>query len=388
MTGISIQGLHKSFGGRTVLDHVDLTVEDGEFVCLLGPSGCGKSTLLRSVAGLETPEGGSISFGDETVFDGATGINRAPEQRRLGMVFQSFALWPHKSVFDNVAYPLKRARVSRDEIQERVKEALTMVDLWAHRASYPGTLSGGQQQRVSLARAVVARPRLLLLDEPLSSLDTNLRAQMRREIRRIQQHLGATAVYVTHDKEDAGGLADRVLVLQDGKIVQEGAPKDVFVAPKTAFVAEFVGFDNFFNATVTEGSDSLATVEIGNGNRLSAATTGPVKAGQQVTAAIRSRLVRVHPYDGGIVPENSFVGTVSSKAHLGDDVEIVITDGAVDLVARVRPGYARDLNVGQPALAQPPVGTVVIVEGTRKGGQGKASAAPVTSEPAKATANH
>ncbi|AMB39030.1 MULTISPECIES: ABC transporter ATP-binding protein [Paenarthrobacter] len=388
MTGISIQGLHKSFGGRTVLDHVDLTVEDGEFVCLLGPSGCGKSTLLRSVAGLETPEGGSISFGDETVFDGATGINRAPEQRRLGMVFQSFALWPHKSVFDNVAYPLKRARVSRDEIQERVKEALTMVDLWAHRASYPGTLSGGQQQRVSLARAVVARPRLLLLDEPLSSLDTNLRAQMRREIRRIQQHLGATAVYVTHDKEDAGGLADRVLVLQDGKIVQEGAPKDVFVAPKTAFVAEFVGFDNFFNATVTEGSDSLATVEIGNGNRLSAATTGPVKAGQHVTAAIRSRLVRVHPYDGGIVPENSFVGTVSSKAHLGDDVEIVITDGAVDLVARVRPGYARDLNVGQPALAQPPIGTVVIVEGTRKGGQGKASAAPVTSEPAKATANH
>jgi ABC-type Fe3+/spermidine/putrescine transport system ATPase subunit len=388
VTGISIQGLHKSFGGRTVLDHVDLTVEDGEFVCLLGPSGCGKSTLLRSVAGLETPEGGSISFGDETVFDGATGINRAPEQRRLGMVFQSFALWPHKSVFDNVAYPLKRARVSRDEIQERVKEALTMVDLWAHRASYPGTLSGGQQQRVSLARAVVARPRLLLLDEPLSSLDTNLRAQMRREIRRIQQHLGATAVYVTHDKEDAGGLADRVLVLQDGKIVQEGAPKDVFVAPKTAFVAEFVGFDNFFNATVTEGSDSLATVEIGNGNRLSAATTGPVKAGQHVTAAIRSRLVRVHPYDGGIVPENSFVGTVSSKAHLGDDVEIVITDGAVDLVARVRPGYARDLNVGQPALAQPPIGTVVIVEGTRKGGQGKASAAPVTSEPAKATANH
>jgi ABC-type Fe3+/spermidine/putrescine transport system ATPase subunit len=388
VTGISIKGLHKSFGGRTVLDHVDLTVENGEFVCLLGPSGCGKSTLLRSVAGLETPEGGSISFGDETVFDGASGINRAPEQRRLGMVFQSFALWPHKSVFDNVAYPLKRARVNRDEIQERVKEALTMVDLWAHRSSYPGTLSGGQQQRVSLARAVVARPRLLLLDEPLSSLDTNLRAQMRREIRRIQQHLGATAVYVTHDKEDAGGLADRVLVLQDGKIVQEGAPKDVFVAPKTAFVAEFVGFDNFFNATVTEGSDSMATVEIGSGNRLSAATSAPVKAGQQVTAAIRSRLVRVHPYDGGVVPENSFVGTVSSKAHLGDDVEIVITDGAVDLVARVRPGYARDLHVGQPAVGQPPVGTVVIVEGTRKGGQGKVAPAPITSGPAKVTANH
>lgn len=375
MTGISIQGLHKSFGGRTVLDHVDLTVEDGEFVCLLGPSGCGKSTLLRSVAGLETPEGGSISFGDDTVFDRSAGINRTPEQRQLGMVFQSFALWPHKSVFDNVAYPLKRAKVSRSEIQERVREALMMVDLWEHRSSYPGTLSGGQQQRVALARAVVARPRLLLLDEPLSSLDTNLRAQMRREIRRIQQHIGATAIYVTHDKEDAGGLADRVLVLQDGRIVQEGAPRDVFVSPKTAFVAEFVGFDNFFTATVTEPGEAMATIEIGRGNFLSAATTTPVTAGQQVTAAIRSRLVRVHPHNGGPVPDNTVTGTVTSKAHLGDDVEVVISSGGVDLVARVRPGYAQDIHVGQQALAQPPVGTVVIVEGTRKGGQSQSAAA-------------
>ena len=374
MTGISIKGLHKSFGGRTVLDHVDLDVADGEFVCLLGPSGCGKSTLLRSVAGLESPEGGAILFGDDPVFDGSAGINKAPEQRRLGMVFQSFALWPHKNVFDNVAYPLKRAKVGKAEIRDRVREALTMVDLWEHRGSYPGTLSGGQQQRVSLARAVVARPRLLLLDEPLSSLDTNLRAQMRREIRRIQQHLGATAIYVTHDKEDAGGLADRVLVLQDGRIVQEGPPRDVFVGPKTAFVAEFVGFDNFFDATVTDLRDGLATVQIGAGNRLRAAAASPVSAGQTVTAAIRSRLVRVEPHDGTTVPENTFAGTVTSKAHLGDDVEIVISDGAVDIVARVRPGYARDISVGQPALASPPEGTVVIVDGARKGGQGRAAA--------------
>ena len=366
MTSIVINNLHKSFGTKTVLDHVGLEVEDGEFICLLGPSGCGKSTLLRSIAGLESPEGGSIYLGDDAVFDNKAGINKTPEQRKLGMVFQSFALWPHKSVFENVAYPLKRAKVSKSEIRERVREALIMVDLWEHRDAYPGTLSGGQQQRVALARAVVPRPRLLLLDEPLSSLDTNLRAQMRREIRRIQQHLGATAVYVTHDKEDAGGLADRVLVLQDGKIVQQGAPRDVFVAPKTAFVAEFVGFDNFFEALVVDSGEEQATIEIGNGNRLTAAVTSRLEAGSKTTVAIRSRLVRVSPHDGTPV-DGAIVGTVVSKAHLGDDVEIVISDGIAEVVARVRPGYARDIEVGGFALAQPPVGTVVAVEGKRKG---------------------
>ena len=366
MTSISITNLHKSFGTKTVLDHVSLEVQDGEFVCLLGPSGCGKSTLLRAIAGLESPEGGTVYLGDDAVFDGDNGINKAPEQRKLGMVFQSFALWPHKTVFENVAYPLKRAKTPKAEILERVRETLVMVDLWDHRDSYPGTLSGGQQQRVALARAVVPRPRLLLLDEPLSSLDTNLRAQMRREIRRIQQHLGATAVYVTHDKEDAGGLADRVLVLQDGKIVQQGAPRDVFVGPKTAFVAEFVGFDNFFEATAIGPDGAGTTVEIGNGNRMHAVGLTAPMPGSKVTVAIRSRLVRVSPHDGTPTP-NAFVGTVISKAHLGDDVEIVISDGAAEIVARVRPGYAREIEVGQQAVAQPPEGTCVIVDGIRKG---------------------
>jgi len=375
MTGISIRDLHKSFGTKTVLDHVSLDVEDGEFICLLGPSGCGKSTLLRSIAGLESPEGGTIYLGDDAVFDGAGRINKAPEQRKLGMVFQSFALWPHKTVFENVAYPLKRAKTPKREINERVREALVMVDLWDFRDSYPGTLSGGQQQRVALARAVVPRPRLLLLDEPLSSLDTNLRAQMRREVRRIQQHLGATAVYVTHDKEDAGGLADRVLVLQDGKIVQEGAPRDVFVAPKTAFVAEFVGFDNFFDATVLDSSDDRASVEVGSGNRFTAVTSSRLEPGSKVTVATRSRLVRVEPSDGSF-SENGFTGTVLSKAHLGDDVEIVLSDGSAEIVARVRPGYARDIQPGQTAVALPPEGTVVVVEGTRKGGQRTTTSSP------------
>ena len=366
MTGIVIEDLHKSFGEKTVLDHVSLKVEDGEFVCLLGPSGCGKSTLLRSLAGLETPEGGKITLTGETVFDGTSGVSKAPEERKLGMVFQSFALWPHKSVLNNVSYPLKLAKVPKDEIAGRVREALEMVDLWEHRDKYPGMLSGGQQQRVSLARAVVARPRLLLLDEPLSSLDTNLRAQMRREVRRIQQHLGATAVYVTHDKEDAGGLADRVLVLQEGNIVQQGKPRDVFVQPKTAFVAEFVGFDNFFTCTVIEHRGELTLVELPNGDQLEASSASQYEIGAQITAAVRSRLIRVSPSDGDR-HEGAFTGELVSKVHLGDDAELVVSDGGVEVVARVRPGYARDLKIGQKVKAEPPEGTVVLVDGVRKG---------------------
>lgn len=366
MTGIAITGLHKAYGGKTVLDDVSLDVEDGEFICLLGPSGCGKSTLLRSIAGLETPESGRITLSEDVVYDGASGIAKNPEERKLGMVFQSFALWPHKTVFNNVAYPLKLAKVPRGEIAERVQTALEMVDLWEHRDKYPGMLSGGQQQRVSLARAVVARPRLLLLDEPLSSLDTNLRAQMRREVRRIQQHLGATAVYVTHDKEDAGGLADRVLVLQEGKIVQQGKPRDVFVQPKTAFVAEFVGFDNFFTCRIVGHQGDLTWVELNNGDRLLASSLSHVEVGTRATAAVRSRLIRVSPSDG-IHTDGVFTGELISKVHLGDDAELVISSGGVDIVARVRPGYARDLQVGQIVQAEPPEGTVVLVEGIRKG---------------------
>lgn len=378
MSGISIEGLHKAFGDKVVLDQVDLEVSEGEFVCLLGPSGCGKSTLLRSIAGLESPDTGSIRFGSDSVFDSAERLDVAPERRGLGMVFQNFALWPHKTVFRNVAYPLERLKLGRAEIHERVREALIMVDLWEHRDAYPGTLSGGQQQRVSLARAVVARPRLLLLDEPLSSLDTNLRAQMRREIRRIQQHLGATAVYVTHDKEDAGGLADRVLVLQDGKIVQQGAPREVFAGPRTAFVAEFVGFDNFFDARVTEVGREEALVEFGAGQTIRARFFAPVREGDQVTIAVRSRLVRVESAPEQTAAEGIIAGTVVSKSHLGDDVEVVLTDGSVEVIARIRPGYARDLEIGQPAVARPPEGTVVIVSGTRKGGQGRVFAAAGT----------
>ncbi|MFV2175514.1 ABC transporter ATP-binding protein [Actinomadura sp. LOL_016] len=362
MTGISVRGVSKSFGGTTVLDRVDLDVADGEFVCLLGPSGCGKSTLLRSIAGLESPGGGSIRLGDATVYDGDRRVDISPEKRRIGMVFQSFALWPHKTVFDNVAYPLRRQKTARNELVDRTREALSMVGLLDFADSYPGTLSGGQQQRVALARAVVGRPRLLLLDEPLSSLDTHLRARMRREIRAIQQRLGATALYVTHDKEDAGGLADRIAVLQQGTIVQQGSPNEVFARPRTPFVSEFVGFDNFLRATVTEAGDGVCGVMLaGSGNRLRTVTEHRVAEGDEVTVAFRSRLVRVHPEDEDHDPGNAFRGTVHSMNHLGDDIEVVIGDGAAEVVARVRPGHADVLTAGGAAVAVPPPEASVVV---------------------------
>jgi ABC-type Fe3+/spermidine/putrescine transport system ATPase subunit len=344
MDSISISGVHKSFGNRAILEGVDLEVEQGEFVCLLGPSGCGKTTLLRCIAGLESPDSGSIRFGDDSVFDAAGHRNVPPERRHLGMVFQNFALWPHKTVWQNVAYPLQRRGTPRAEARDRIEEALDMVGLGEHRDTYPGTLSGGQQQRVSLARAVVARPRVLLFDEPLSSLDANLREQMRREIRQLQQRLGATAIYVTHDKEDAGGLADRLAILQDGQVAQQGTPREVFSHPSTRFVAQFVGFDYFLPGVLESEQDGIAVVALTNGHRLSALSSS-VAVGADAVVAVRSRLLSVQPestpYDNVVLD-----GVIDRVAYLGNDVEVTVRHGGEEMVARVSPAQARALEVG------------------------------------------
>ncbi len=365
MTGITVDQVTKTFDGKTVLKGIDLTVADGEFVCLLGPSGCGKSTLLRCVAGLETPESGRILLGDEVVYAADQGLDLPPEKRRLGMVFQSFALWPHLTVFQNVSYPLRRQRVARPEIRRRVMEALDMVGLTDYADVYPGTLSGGQQQRVSLARAVVARPRLLLFDEPLSSLDANLRGQMRREIRRIQRHLNATALYVTHDREDAGGLADRVTVLQDGRVVQQGTPRTVFARPATSFVAQFVGFDNFLPAEIAgpvsgAGQDECL-VTLGNGRKVLAGHDGEPVAGEQVLVAVRGRMLAVAPAGGAADPRCLLEGTVETIAYLGDDVEITVREQDVSVVARIRPGQSADLAEGARVRLVTTAGAAVAV---------------------------
>ncbi|MCB0364470.1 MAG: ABC transporter ATP-binding protein [Bdellovibrionaceae bacterium] len=240
MSSVSLQDLGKSYGKIQVVSQVNLEIADGEFVALLGPSGCGKTTCLRMIAGLERSTQGKILIDGETVSSVDEGIFVAPEKRHVGMVFQSYAVWPHMNVFANVAYPLKVASVAKGEIAERVNAVLTMVELGGLEERMPNQLSGGQQQRVALARGLVMKPRVLLLDEPLSNLDAKLRGKMRQDIRRIQQETKTTVVYVTHDQIEATSMSDRMVIMKDGLVVQVGSPGEVKAHPATPFVQDFL----------------------------------------------------------------------------------------------------------------------------------------------------
>jgi iron(III) transport system ATP-binding protein len=247
---VTLHGVSRHFAEVKAVDQVDLAVEHGEFVTLLGPSGCGKTTTLRMVAGLERNDHGSIVIGDRLVSDAASGLFVPPDQRKLGMVFQSYAIWPHMTVFDNVAYPLSVRHVARDEIRRRVAQALTLVEMERYADRPAPALSGGQQQRVAIARALIFEPEVLLLDEPLSNLDARLRAQMGDEFRALQKRLRITTIYVTHDQEEAMALSDRVVVMQRGRILQSGPPEQVYRRPATSEVAAFFGTPNLIEATV------------------------------------------------------------------------------------------------------------------------------------------
>lgn len=242
MSSLSLQAVSKSFGTKRVLEPLSLEIPDRSFVALLGPSGCGKTTLLRMVAGLESPSAGEIKIGDRVVFRSPSEpINLPPETRGLGMVFQSYAVWPHMTVAENVAYPLKiRRGLSASDREASVTRALELVHLESLRDRYPHQLSGGQQQRVALARGLAMNPPVLLLDEPLSNLDARLRAEMRREIRDLHRSLGMTILYVTHDQREAFEMSTHVVVLNEGKIAQQGSPESVKARPEPGFVAEFL----------------------------------------------------------------------------------------------------------------------------------------------------
>ena len=335
MSAIAIRDLVKHYGATRVVDGLNLAVQEGEFVSLLGPSGCGKTTTLRCIAGLEQPDGGTISIGSELVTDGATGLSVPPNQRRLGMVFQSYALWPHLNVAANVAYPLKVRREPAARIEARVREVLDLVGLapLAHRAI--SELSGGQQQRIALARALAGRPRVLLLDEPLSNLNAALRAHMRRELRRIHQEVRTTSVYVTHDQLEAVTLSDRVVVMNGGRIQQEGSPREVFSQPANRWVAGFVGFDNFIAATAVEvrGDRLLARPDGGDGMWVaSLAPGGPRPApGTPVTLAARG---------SAFVPattqtENLLTARVLETMFVGDTTEYALGAGDTRLSVKL-----------------------------------------------------
>ena len=259
---VEINGLDKNFGAERAVRDLSLSVAQGEFVTLLGPSGCGKTTTLRCIAGLERPDAGEIRIGDEVVASAERGIYLYPEHRNIGMVFQSYAVWPHMTVFENVAYGLRVRRASAAVIKERTTQALELVGLAQLTERFATKLSGGQRQRVALARAIVYEPRVILFDEPLSNLDAKLREQMRIELVRLQQEVGITSIYVTHDQAEALVMSDRVVVMDHGVIQQIGDPQTIYARPANTFVANFIGVANLMEGVLVDRSGELCELEI------------------------------------------------------------------------------------------------------------------------------
>ena len=334
MATVRVRGLVKRFeGGVVAVGGVSFEVGDGELVTLLGPSGCGKTTTLRLIAGLETPDAGEIAFDDQVVTATDRGIFVPPEQRGAGMVFQSYAIWPHMTVYGNVAYPLRMRGTKGAELRRRVEEALALVGLRELRDRLATQLSGGQQQRTAIARAIVAEPGLLLLDEPLSNLDAILRAQMRIELRQLQQKVGITAIYVTHDQIEAMVLSDRVVVMHAGQIQQVGTPREVYTRPANRFVAEFVGFSNFIPGTIIGRDNGTVRVRTWDGGPvLDCHGDTTAVAGEVVVLAARSSHLELDrgPGEPGA---NALVGRVTQAVYLGDVTEYRVEAGPLALVA-------------------------------------------------------
>ena len=301
--------------------NVDLTIEPGTFVTLLGPSGCGKTTTLRMIAGFESPDEGEIYLGGQP-------INAlTPNKRDTAMVFQSYALFPHYNVFDNVAYGLRLRKVPRDEIVRRVTDILSLVELSGMEARMTNQLSGGQQQRVALARALVVEPGVLLFDEPLSNLDAKLRVQMRTEIRRIQQTLGITAIYVTHDQSEAMSIADNIILMRNGVIAQMGTPHQIYYHPNSEFVADFIGECNFLKGRIVDGRDGEAVVQI-NGVNVPVVTDKQVSAGSEGEIVVRPEAIAIA--DHGMlrckVELSCFMGSYQNYHVRVGDTRVKITD--------------------------------------------------------------
>jgi iron(III) transport system ATP-binding protein len=345
MAQLQVDRLTVRYGKYLAVDGVSFEVREGEFVSLLGPSGCGKTTTLRCIAGLETASGGRITIGGQTVADGTWEV--PPNKRGVNMVFQSYAVWPHMTVFENVAYGLRSQRVPRAEITRRVRETLEMVGLASFETRYGTELSGGQQQRLAVARAVVTSPRLLLFDEPLSNLDAGLRERMRVELTELQHRLGRTSVYVTHDQAEAMAMSDRVILMRNGRIVQQGTPRDLYENPCCRFAAEFVGNANLLPGVL----DGPGAIRLG-GLRLNAAT--PAGGLPDVLVCIRPENVQIAHDPAG---ENVFPALVERVGYLGNSLSCEIAAGGLRLRAdlpahsRMQEGAAIHLHVDPTNIA-------------------------------------
>lgn len=322
MSSLEIDGIAKQYpGGSIAVEDISLSLPEGSFTTLLGPSGCGKTTTLRCLAGLEVPDAGRIQFGEDVFVDVDAGTFLAPNKRKLGMVFQSYALWPNRTVFGNVVYPLRLRGVRGRAATQRANEALDAVGLSGFGGRYPHELSGGQQQRVALARGLVSASGLLLFDEPLSNLDARLRLAMRTEIRRLHDEFGYSSVYVTHDQEEALAVSDHVVVMNHGKIEQSGAPHEIFANPNSAWVADFVGFDNIFTVEGVDNEAGQIDVAGGGSFLVSGEQTKVLK---DVKFAFRATDVVFASSAPSAEDHATFTGKVVASNYLGDAYRLTV----------------------------------------------------------------
>ncbi|HKU84765.1 MAG TPA: ABC transporter ATP-binding protein [Casimicrobiaceae bacterium] len=357
---LTLQALQMEYplGGRLipVLKGIQLDVAAGEFFTLLGPSGCGKTTALRSVAGLETPTGGSIRIDDSVVFDAAGGVNVPPNRREISMVFQSYAIWPHMTVGQNVAFPLETMPLSSAERDERVRNALEMVGLGGFVNRPAPMLSGGQQQRVALARALVKHAKLLLLDEPLSNLDAKLREQMRDELRQLHHRVGTTAIYVTHDQDEALAMSDRIALIREGTIVEIGTPENLYLRPKRRFTAEFLGRTVVLAATPSGPSGIGYAVQTPIG-KVTAAVGAEL--GERVRAVV-FRPDHIQLREGALAGDNAWPGRVTARNFSGRLVDYTVTVG--DTPIPVQTGSTSLVPIGADVTLSVPVERCVLLD--------------------------
>jgi spermidine/putrescine transport system ATP-binding protein len=353
---VELRGLCKRFDDAVAVDNIDALIHAGEFFSLLGPSGCGKTTTLRMIAGFERPTSGEI------LLDGVDVAQTPPHRRNVHTVFQNYALFPHLNVFDNVAFGLRRRKVARDEVTGRVNEAIELVELGGLAARRPQQLSGGQQQRVALARALVLRPALLLLDEPLGALDAKIRKQLRLELKALQEEVGITFVFVTHDQEEALSMSDRVAVMSNGKIEQVGTPATVYEDPGTVFVADFLGVSNLLEAEAVGPSGNACSVRVGD--RMFQAQQGATEARGEVKVMIRPERIEIEPH--AATGDNRLPGVVERSVFLGGlhEVHVRVLGGSLlkATVANDGKQLAVSLEQGEAvSLHLPPSGLRVLM---------------------------
>lgn len=347
MADLVVEHLCRTFGGLIAVDDVSFTIREGEFLTLLGPSGCGKSTTLAAIAGLDTPTSGLIRSGERIFFDSARKIDLPAESRNCGLVFQSYALWPHMTVWENLAFPLKLRKVGKAEQKRRIDDVLAIVEMIAYSGRYPHELSGGQQQRVALARTLVYEPAVLLLDEPLSNLDAKLREKARSWLDEMKRRVRRTTLYVTHDQVEALSLSDRIVVMNHGKVVQIGTPREIYEKPNDPFVADFIGTSSFLRGELKnrKAGTHEAVIALPSGHEISATMVSDLPEGRVVMAALRPERLRI--VNGDVVAEADEPGTlvrtrVVTRTYLGGRWQYMLELGEATIKVETLDEFADD----------------------------------------------